>query len=103
MILFSVIFFAIGAAVLQEYVSGTRVRERGIELVSTTFRWSRVSVRAWHPRQDGFDLYLSVRPFRPITRQHRDRKSEFVIPVPASEWPALESFLVANWNRRNLS
>jgi hypothetical protein len=92
-------FFAIGAGALQEYVSGTRVRGRGIEMLATTFPFSRVLVQGWHPREGGFDLCLSVRPFRLVTQPHRDRDSAFIVPVTASERPALEAFIVANWLR----
>jgi hypothetical protein len=93
MLLFSVVFFTIGAVTLQEHVSGTRVRERGIEMFSTTFPWSRVCLRGWHLREGGFDLYLSVRPFRLVSQPSRDRDSQFIVPVPAAQRPALEAFL----------
>ncbi len=94
--LFSLIFFAIGAGALQEYASGTQVRKRGIEMFSTGFPWSRVSVRGWQTREYGFDLCLAVRPFRLVTWPYYDRDSEFIVPVALSEWPALEVFLIAH-------
>jgi hypothetical protein len=97
LILASAIGFVMGAAALQEYMSGTRVRERGIEAFGTFLPWWRIAVWGWHPREGGFDgiLYLaipSLRLFRvPVTPD-----AEVYVPVPASERPALEVFLAGH-------
>ncbi len=69
-------------------------------MFSRTFPWSRVSVQGWRPREGGFDLYLSYRPFRLVTHPNHDRDSEFIVTVAASEWAALEILLIehtATW------
>jgi hypothetical protein len=39
MLVYSLIFFVLGAGAIQECISGTRVRERGIEMFSWTHPW----------------------------------------------------------------
>jgi hypothetical protein len=90
MLVLSVFLFVIGVAAIQEYVSGTRVRERGIEMFRTTRPWSRIAVKDWQAREGGFDLHLTVLTSRLFgMRWGPDRE----VPVPASERPALEAFL----------
>jgi len=96
-ILVALFGFVRGATALQEYMSGTRVRERGIEVFGTFLPWWRIVVCGWHPREGGFDgvLYLaipSLRLFRvPVTPD-----AEVCVPVPAAERPALEVFLAGH-------
>ncbi len=91
-ILIALFGFVRGATAIQEYGSGTRVRERGIEVFGSFLPWSRVAVKDWHTREGGFDLALTIRsPQRFGMRVTSD--SEVVVPVPACERPELEVFL----------
>jgi hypothetical protein len=84
--------FAASVPQLLELVSGTRVREGGIEMLGTTRPWSQVVVRGWHERDDGFALRVSIVPSQPVpTLTGGD--TDMIVPVPASERPALEEFL----------
>jgi hypothetical protein len=77
---------------IQEFVSGTRVREGGIEMFGTTRPWSRVVVKGWQEREGGSALRLSIVPL--LQRETpTGPESEIIVPVPASERPALEDFL----------
>ena len=60
MLVVSVILFLIGATALREYSSGTRMRERGIEIFGVSLPWSRILVKDWYPRGGGFDLALTI-------------------------------------------
>ena len=91
----SVIFFVMGAAALQESISGTLVRERGIQMFGTTQPWSRILVKDWQAREGGFDLHLTVLPPR-LFGMSVERDSEIIVPVPASERPALDVFLAGH-------
>jgi hypothetical protein len=88
----AVLFFVTGAATIMECLSGTRVRERGIEIFGTHLPWSRIVVEDWHSREGGSDLALTIRDSRLFDMQIR-RNSEGIVPVPASKRPALEAFL----------
>jgi hypothetical protein len=92
LLLVSVILFAIGAAALQEYATGTRMRERGIEMSWITRPWSRIVVREWRPQEDGFHLVLTIRSPR-FFGMPLMGVSETIVPVPTSRRPALEAFL----------
>ncbi len=93
LILVAVIAFVMGAATLQVYMSGVRVRERGIEILGTFLPWSRVVVKDWYPREAGFDLALSIRSPRLFGMRVMLADGEVIVPVPVSERPALEVFL----------
>ena len=84
--------FAIGAAVCEECVLGTRVREGGIQMLCTTTPWSRIVVKHWNAREGGFALHLAVLGPR-LFGMGVEAESEVIIPVSASERPALEAFL----------
>jgi len=91
-ILVALFGFVRGATALQEYMSGTRVREHGIEVFGSFLPWSRVVVKDWHPSEGGFNLALTIHsPQRFGMRVTAD--GEVVVPVPASERSALEVFL----------
>jgi hypothetical protein len=81
-----------GLAALREAISGTRVRERGIEILafpqpwSRIVPWSRIAVKDWQPCEGGFALHL-------ILVAASGRRIEVIVPVPASKRPAVEEFL----------
>jgi len=95
MLVCSVILFVVGAALIQDSTLGTRVRERGIEMFCTTQPWSRIVVKGWHAREGGFALHLAIISPRLFGMPLED-ESEIVIPVSASERPALEVFLTGH-------
>jgi hypothetical protein len=84
--------FVSGAAAIQEFASGTRVREGGIEMFATTYPWSRIVVKGWHAREGGFALRLFIASPRLFDVPCMPDR-ELIVPVPASERPALEDFL----------
>jgi hypothetical protein len=92
LLVFSFMLLVAGAAAIQEYVTGTRVRERGIELFRTTWPWSRIVLKDWRAREGGFDLHLTILAPRWYGRPW-GRDSEVVVPVIASGRTALEAFL----------
>jgi hypothetical protein len=96
LIVYSMICFGMAAAMLQESVTGTRVRERGIECGSpmfwTTQPWSRIIVKDWHTREGGFVLHLTIRAPR-LFGIRAAADSQIFVPVLASARPALEAFL----------
>jgi hypothetical protein len=63
MIVYSMILVVMGAATLQDTVTGTRVRERCIECLGPMFwsaqPWSRIIVKDWQAREGGFALHRS--------------------------------------------
>jgi hypothetical protein len=84
--------FVVGAVMIQEFASGTRVREGDIELFGATRPWSRVVIKGWQEREGGSALRLSIAsPWRGEMPPGLD--NELIVPVPASERPALEDFL----------
>ncbi len=87
--------FTLAAAVCEESVLGTRVRERGIQMFCATTPWSRIAVKHWDAREDGFALHLTVLGPR-LFGMGLEAESEVIIPVSASERPALEAFLAAH-------
>ncbi len=94
-LVYAIIFLVTGAGALQEYFTGTRVRERGIEMFWATRPWSRIAVKDWRAREGGFDLHLIVSSLRVFgTQWGPDR--EFIVPVSASDRPALEVFLAGH-------
>jgi hypothetical protein len=96
LLIYSVISFVIGAAVIQECFSSTRVRERGIEMFSQTRPWSRVVVKDWQAREGGFALHLSILRPQGFFAMPLSLGSEIIVPVPASERRALEVFLAGH-------
>jgi len=92
MLVASVMLFVVGAGAIQEYVTGTRVRDRGIELFRTIQPWSRIIFEDWQALEGGFDLHLTILPPRLFGRLS-GRDSEAIVPVPAAERAALEAFL----------
>jgi hypothetical protein len=96
MFVYAFVFFAFGAAAIQESISGTRVRERGIEMFSWTRPWSRVVVKDWQAREGGFALHLSILPPQGFLAMPLTRGAEIIVPVPASVRPALEVFLAGH-------
>ena len=95
MIVLAVLSFVFGAATIQESLSGTRVREGGVELFGMTRPWSLVIVTDWHERVGGFGLGLTVRTPRLFGMRYA-RDLEVIVPVPTSDRPALESFLAGH-------
>jgi len=89
-ILVALVGFVRGATALQEYMLGTRVRERGIEILGSFLAWSRGVVKDWFPREGGFDVALTIRSPRLFGMRVT---ADGEVPVPASERPALEVFL----------
>ena len=87
--------FLIGAALIQDSILGTRVRERGIELFCTSQPWSRIVVKNWHAHNGAFALRLTLLPPRLLGVQ-LELEKEILIPVSAAERPALEAFLGAH-------
>jgi hypothetical protein len=90
--LVALVGFLRGATAIQEYMLGTRVRERGIELFGSFLAWSRGVVKDWFPRDGGFDVALTIRSPR-LFGMRVTAEGEVTVPVPASERPALEVFL----------
>ncbi len=88
----TIILFAIGAAVCEESILGTRVREGGIQMLCTTTPWSRIVVKHWNEREGGFALHLAVLGPR-LFGMGVEAENEVIIPVSASERPELEAFL----------
>jgi hypothetical protein len=99
MIVYSMILFGMGAARLQESVTGTRVRDRGIECLGpmfwTTHPWSRINVKEWQAREGRSDLVLTIRSSR-LFGMRCSGDTEVIVPVPASERPTLEVFLAGH-------
>ena len=91
----SAILFAIGAAVIQDSILGTRVRERSIEIYCTSLPWSRIVVKDWHARDGAFALRLTILPPRLFGVQ-LEVENEITVPVSAAQRPALEDFLGAH-------
>ena len=91
----SALFFVIGAAVIQDSILGTRVRERGIEMFCTSQPWSRIVVKDWHTRDGAFALRLTLLPPR-LFGVRLELENEIIIPVSAVQRPALEDFLCAH-------
>jgi hypothetical protein len=93
MLVYAFVFFAFGAAAVQESISGTRVRERGIEMFSWTRPWSRVVVKDWQAREGGFALHLSILKPQGFLAMPLMQGRDIIVPVPASERQGLEAFL----------
>jgi hypothetical protein len=96
LIVYSMICCGMAAAMLQESVTGARVRERGIECGSpmfwTTQPWSRIIGMDWQTGEGGFMLHLTIRAPRLFSMRAAPDRQIFV-PVPASGRPELEAFL----------
>ncbi len=91
----SALVVLIGAALIQDSILGTRVRERGVELFCTSQPWSRIVVKNWHAHNGAFALRLTLLPPRLFGVQ-LELEKEVIIPVSAAERPALEDFLGAH-------
>jgi hypothetical protein len=84
-------FLMLGIIAIAEAISGSRVRERGIELFGWTYPWSRIGIKEWYPRDDGFALRLTIGAAGPIG----GKASDVVVPVSAAQRPELEAFLAS--------
>jgi hypothetical protein len=93
MLVYSVIFFVIGAALLQESILGTIVRKHGIQMFCATVPWSRVVVKDWQAREGESALHLSILSPEGFFAMTLRPRGEIIVPVSASERPALEAFL----------
>lgn len=92
LIVWSASMFLAGASSIEEFLAGTRVREGGIELFGTTYPWSRIAVKGWEG--DGDESVLRLAIVVPRWKGVADpREAERLVPVPASQRPALETFL----------
>jgi hypothetical protein len=87
--------FAIGVAVCEECILGTRVREGGIQMFCTTTPWSRIAVKQWNAREDGFALHLTILGPR-LLGMGLESESEVIVPVATAERGELEDFLSAH-------
>ena len=86
----SLTLFVPGAVALDECLSGTRVREGGIQMLGSVRPWSLVAVKGWQEREGGFALRLAIlSPWR-YGMPYRGG-SEIIVPVPASERPRWKS------------
>jgi hypothetical protein len=91
-LVFAVFFIGAGLPTTHEFVAGTRVCEGGIEMFASAQPWSRIAIQGWEQREG--DLMLRLRVHSPRLGGLRvARDGEVVVPVPASERPALEDFL----------
>ena len=95
-LIYAVIFLAIGAAAIAEALSGTVVRERGIEMFGTVHPWSRIVVERWLERDGGFVLRLLIVPPQ-LLDMPCGGGCEIDVLVPASQRPALEAFLAEHY------
>jgi hypothetical protein len=91
----TIILFVLSAAVCEECVLGTRVREGGIQMLCTTTPWSRIVVKHWNACEGGFALHLAVLGPR-LFGMGLEAASEVIIPVSTPERPELEAFLTAH-------
>jgi hypothetical protein len=92
MLIFLALLLAGGAVTIWEGLSGTLVREHGLEIFGAIHPWPRIVVKDWQECDDGFALRLTVlgpRMFGMLSR----RDTEMTIPVPAQGRPALQDFL----------
>ncbi len=72
---------------------GTVLRDRGIEVFGMFFPWSRVVIETWLPDDDEGSL-LKLKTLAPkLLGVKLALDSEVVMPVSASDRPAVESFL----------
>ena len=85
MLVYSVILFVIGAALLQESILGTIVREHGIQMFCATVPWSRVVVKDWHECEGGFAVHLSILSPEGFFAMSLRPGGEIVVPVPATD------------------
>jgi hypothetical protein len=91
-LIFSALFLAVGVTTIWEGLSGTLVRERGHEIFGGIHPWPRIVVKDWQECDGEFALRLTVLSSRLFGMPSR-RDLEMIIPIPASECPALEAFL----------
>jgi hypothetical protein len=91
----AVLLFAGGAKAMWEWHWGTLLRERDIEIFGKTHPLSRIIFKGWQEGDGESMLRLAVRAPRLLDEPFgADR--ELVVPVPASERPALEAFLAGH-------
>jgi hypothetical protein len=95
MLVLSVVLFGVGAATIQECLSGTLVRDRGLEIFGATHPWPRIIVKVWQECGGGFTLRLTILAPRLFGMPSR-RDLEMIIPIPATERPALEAFFAGH-------
>jgi hypothetical protein len=91
-IVISVVFFAVAAGAIREWLWGTLVREGAIEIFGRTHPPSRIIFKGWQEGEGGSMLRLAVRAPRLFEMPFGEDR-EFAVPVPAAERPALEAFL----------
>jgi hypothetical protein len=94
-LIFSALCLAVGVVTIREGLSGTLARERGLEIMGATHPWSRVVVKDWQDHDGGFALRLNLLSPRLFGMPAR-RDLEMIIPIPATERPALEAFLAGH-------
>jgi hypothetical protein len=87
--------FAIGVAVCEECILGTRVREGGIQMLCTITPWSRIVVKHWDASKGELVLHLAVLGPR-LFGMGVESESEVIIPISVAERPELEVFLSAH-------
>jgi hypothetical protein len=92
MLILSALFLVGGAVTIWEGLSGTLVREHGLEIFGAIHPWPRVVVKDWQECDGGFALRLTIRSPRLFGMPGR-RDIEMILPIPAAERPALEAFL----------
>jgi hypothetical protein len=92
MLIFSALLLAVGGVTTWEGLSGTLMRERGLEIMGASHPWSRIVVKDWQECDGGFALRLTVLSPRLFGMPYQ-RDVEMIIPIPAAERPALEVFL----------
>jgi hypothetical protein len=86
-------FIAANVGPVREALSGTLVRERGIEFFGRTLPPSRIIVNGWQDGEGGSILRLTLRAPRLFDSPFW-RDSEVSMPVPTSDRHALGAFLV---------
>jgi hypothetical protein len=93
-LILAVLLFAGGAREMREWHRGTLLRERGIEIFGRTHPLSRIIFKGWQEVDGESMLRLAMRAPRLFDVPFGDDR-ELVVPVPASERPALEAFFAA--------
>ncbi len=91
-LIFSALLLAVGGVTIWQGLSGTLVRERGLEIMGATHPWSLIVIKDWQECDGGFALRLTLVSPRLFGMPY-GRDVEMIIPIPAAERPALEAFL----------
>jgi hypothetical protein len=92
MLMLSAVLLVGGAMTIRDGLSGTLVRERGLEIMGETHPWSRIVVKDWQERDGGFALRVSIVSPRLFGMPYGP-DAERIVPVLATERPALAAFL----------